>query len=93
MASAGVANLEWLMCMVCEAFGGKFNLKDRFPVLRSIPSIVISDAKSLYDHLISPNAPLSLEDKRCAVEMVILNESMVQLGTKARWTPTEQSVS
>ena len=48
-------------------------------VSRSATLQCIVDAKSLYDHLVSPSSPSSVEDKRCGFDLVISRQCMQRL--------------
>ena len=47
-----------------------------------------SDCKSLYGHLLAVRSPTTLQDKRSAVDVLIIRESLKKTGCVIRWAPT-----
>ena len=56
-------------------------------------SVVVTDCKSLYDHLVAVSSPTSVEDRRTSVDIVILCQSMSRLGASIRWVPTNRMLA
>jgi len=56
-----------------EIHGHEQHLKNRTPV-------IVSDWKSLYDHLVAVSSPTSVEDRRTSIDIVILRQSMSGLS-------------
>ena len=48
----------------------------------------VTDCKSLYDHLSAVGSPSTLHDKRSAIDVLIIRESMKKTGCAIRWAPT-----
>ena len=48
----------------------------------------VTDCKSLYDHLLAVGSPTTLQDKRSAVDVLIIRESLKKTGCVIRWAPT-----
>ena len=48
----------------------------------------MTDCKSLYDHLSAVGSPSTLHDKRSAIDVLIIRESMKKTGCMIRWAPT-----
>ena len=46
------------------------------------------DCKSVYDHLQAFTSPNSVSDKRVAIDLVIIRETLQRLSAKVRWAPT-----
>ena len=54
--------------------------------------MVVTDCKSLYDHLFSQSSP-TLDDRRTAIDIVILRDSIGRLGASLRWIPTDRMLA
>ena len=48
----------------------------------------IVDCKSIYDHLQNYASPGSVGDKRVAIDLVIVRETLARIGGVIRWAPT-----
>ena len=83
---------EWIALFLSEAMDGPccprtfWNHKDKRLVM------VITDCKSLYDHLLSQSSP-TLDDRRTAIDIVILRDSIDRLGASLRWIPTDRMLA
>lgn len=83
---------EWSTLFLSEALDGPafpltfWNHKNRRVVM------MLTDCKSLYDHLISQSAP-TLDDRRTAIDIVILRDSIDRLGAMLRWIPTDRMLA
>ena len=53
-----------------------------------VPIVGITDCKSLYDNLISMSSVSKAEDKRVAIDLAIVKQSMVRCNLCIRWCPT-----
>ena len=53
------------------------------------PPVCVTDCKSLYDHLSAVGSPLTLHNKRSAIDVLIIRESMKKTGCVIRWAPTQ----
>ena len=51
-------------------------------------AVCVTDCKSLYDHLSAVGSPSTLHDKRSAIDVLIIRESMKKTGCTIRWAPT-----
>ena len=89
-AATGMA--EWMTLMLSEALDGKTFLRSCWSGGSKRACIVLTDCKSLYDHLTSKSAP-TLDDKRTALDVVIIRESIVRLGASLRWIPTDRMLA
>ena len=61
--------------------------------LRNRSPILITDCKSLYDHLHSPSFPTSIDDCRTSIDVVIIQESVRLMHAHVRWVPTDRMVA
>ena len=52
------------------------------------PPVCVTDCKSLYDHLSAVGSPSTLQDKRSAIDVLIIRESVKKTGCVIRWAPT-----
>lgn len=83
---------EWLNLFVSEALDGSrfsptfWNSSSRRLVM------VLTDCKSLYDHLLSPSSP-TLDDRRTAIDIVILRDSIARMQATLRWIPTDRMIA
>ena len=57
--------------------------------IEKVPIIGITDCKSLYDNLTSLSSVSKTDDKRVAIDIAIVRQSMSRCGLCARWCPTE----
>ena len=55
-------------------------------------TLVITDCKSLYDHLLSQSSP-TLDDRRTAIDIVILRDSISRMKASLRWIPTDRMLA
>ena len=54
-------------------------------IVKTVPGIVIIDAKSIYDTLTSRNQPLQLQEERTALELLACLKNTLKNGTETRW--------
>lgn len=54
------------------------------------PPLVVTDCKRLYDHLHSPSFPISIEDRRTSIDVVIIRESARSMKAFVHWVPTNR---
>lgn len=54
--------------------------------------ILATDCKSLYDHVRAPSAP-SLDDRRTAIDIIIIREAIQRMGASLRWLPTDRMLA
>ena len=87
-SASGVA--EWCLLILAEAMDGPFSLRDTDQVLRRRQPIGMTDCRSLYDHLISLGTGGSLDDKRAAIHVAIVRQSIARTGLEPRWCPTDR---
>eukprot|EP00435_Cladocopium_sp_Y103_P010124 s1396_g2.t1 len=92
MATAS-GSVEWLTLLLLETLEGHFALKDARAKLQHRPPIFATDCKSLFDHLISPSAPTSIEDRRTSIDVVIIRESLSCTAGVVRWLPTNRMIA
>ena len=57
------------------------------------PPVCVTDCKSLYDHLSAVGSLSTLHDKRPAIDVLIIRESMKKTGRTIRWAPTRQQLA
>ena len=92
LASAS-GTAEWLNLLLIEALDGSFAPRDCRQFLSRRPTILATDCKSLYDHLISPSSPTAVEDRRTSIDIVIIRESIKMLSAQVRWLPTNRMIA
>ena len=84
---------EWLMLLLHEVLEGPMNMRQCRDALHHRPPILVTDCKSLYDHLISPSAPTAIEDRRTSIDVVIIRESVKAMNANVRWVPTSHMLA
>eukprot|EP00971_Amphidinium_carterae_P031812 626637-Amphidinium_carterae.1 len=57
------------------------------------PSSVVTDAKSLFDQLSKESSTATLADKRCAVELAAIRQTLDLLKTRVRWVPHHRMIA
>lgn len=87
--SVGLGHVEWLLLFMAEVLDGPYKLTDSEEVLRRRPPTVVTDCKSLYDHVVSVQSPSTLDDRRCALDVLIIRESVARCRATVRWAPSE----
>lgn len=79
---------EWMLLMMAECLDGPFILEEAEEaeevLLRRSP-IGMTDCRSLYDHLGSSSV---LDDKRTAIDIAIIRQSIQRTKLEPRWCPT-----
>eukprot|EP00435_Cladocopium_sp_Y103_P055765 s362_g18.t1 len=85
--------LEWMSLLLSEAIDGPFDVRNYEAVLSLRKPVVVTDCKSLYDHLISMSSPTSVEDRRTSIDIVILRQSMLRMQASVRWVPTNRMIA
>ena len=76
----GLGHTERLACHLGELIGGEVNLKRRQDMLARFNIQAIVDCESVYDHLQAFTSPNSVSDKRVAIDLVIIRETLQRLN-------------
>ena len=84
--SKGVAEATWMRQFFLEARNEDFTLEGG--ANKQIPIIAVTDNKPLYDHINGDHG--ICQDKRLAIEVLILRRDVQQFGVKLRWVDTKQ---
>lgn len=92
MATAS-GSVEWLLLLLSEMLDGPLEVKDCRQVLARRKPILVTNCKSLYDHLHSPSSPTSIEDRRTSIDIVIIRESVRLMNAAVRWVPTNRMLA
>ena len=90
-SASGIA--EWCMLILSEALDGSFSLQDVDEVLQRRSPIGMSDCRSLYDHLITLGCGGTLDDKRVAIDVAVIRQSIARSRLQPRWVPTDRMVA
>lgn len=85
--------VEWLSLMLAEALDGPFDPRASREVMSARPPVLATDCKSLFDHLVSPSSPTSIDDRRTSIDVVIIRESLKALQGNIRWLPTDRMIA
>eukprot|EP00435_Cladocopium_sp_Y103_P073746 s182_g45.t1 len=91
--STATGTVEWLALLLSEILDGPLDVKLCRERLQNRKPILITDCKSLYDHLHSPSSPTSIEDRRTSIDVVIIRESVRLLQAYVRWVPTNRKLA
>ena len=103
--SDGLAFGEWMATWIGLAKNLNYRLQDRDTLNREIqltnimstaesdlPELIaVSDSKSLYDNAVREQ--LTATERRSAMEIAVIRDSMRSLGAQARWVPHELNCS
>ena len=92
MVSA-TGTLEWASLVLAEALDGICDVREYLQHLQARPPVIITDCKSLYDHMIAVTSPTSIEDRRTSIDIVILRQSLERLKGSLRWVPTNRMLA
>ena len=92
MATAS-STVEWLLLLLAETLDGPLDVPKCREVLCRRRPILVTDCKSLYDHLYSPSSPTSIEDRRTSIDVVIIRESCKLTQAHVRWVPTNRMLA
>ena len=84
--SKGVAEATWMREFFLEAQDEKFELEGGNK--NKISIVAVTDNKPLYDHINGDHG--ICQDKRLAIEVLILRRDVHQFGVKLRWVDTKQ---
>ena len=90
--STATGMLEWILLLLSEALDGPCNLRSCWQYASQRCSMALTDCKSLFDHLVSKSSP-TLEDKRTALDVVIVRESLGRVNANLRWIPTDRMIA
>ena len=85
--SVALGFVEWATLFLQELIHGSFDLRGAPAVMQERPRVCVTDCKSLYDHLLAVGSPTTLQDKRSAVDVLIIRESLKKTGCVIRWPP------
>ena len=92
MVSAS-GTLEWMSLLLAESLEGPFQPRDFERMLQNRKPVIVTDCKSLYDHLVSVSSPTSVEDRRTSIDIVIIRQSIRRLAASIRWVPTDRMLA
>ena len=84
---------EWILLLLAEVLDGPLDVRSCRDVLKRRRPLLVTDCKSLYDHLTSPSSPTSIEDKRTSIDVVIIRESCRSMEAFVRWVPTNRMLA
>ena len=90
---AATGTLEWMSLLLAEAVEGIGDIREFSQHLKTRTPVVVTDCKSLYDHLVAVSSPTSVEDRRTSIDIVILRQSISRLGASIRWVPTNRMLA
>ena len=85
--SVALGFVEWATLFPQELIHGQFDLRRASAVTQERPPVCVTDCKILYD-LSDVGSPPTLHNKRSAIGVLIIRESMRNTGCVIRWAPT-----
>ena len=91
--AVATGTVEWLLMLMAEVLDGSFPMSQCRTVLNRRKPIIVTDCKSLYDHLLSPSAPTAIEDRRTSIDVTIIRESVKAMQAHVRWVPTSRMLA
>ena len=91
--STATGSVEWILLLLSEILDGPLDVRACREVLRKRRPILVTDCKSLYDHLQSPSSPTSIDDRRTSIDIVIIRESVRLMYAHVRWVPTNRMLA
>ena len=91
--STATGTVEWVLLMLAEILDGPLTVRACRDVLKRRRPIIVSDCKSLYDHLHSPSSPTAVNDRRTSIDIVIIRESCRAMTAHVRWVPTSRMLA
>ena len=90
--SVASSMLEWTSLILSEALDGPRLSQSLWTGLGNRLVLLVTDCKSLYDHLIAQSSP-TLEDRRTSIDIVILRDSISRMKAHIRWIPTDRMLA
>ena len=90
-SATGIA--EWCLLLLAEALDGTFSLRDVDTVLLRRSPLGMTDCRSLYDHLVSLGSGGVLDDRRTAIDIAIIRQSISRCRLQPRWCPTHHMIA
>lgn len=91
--SIATGTCEWLLLLLSEVLDGPCSMRDCREKLSLRKAIIVTDCKSLFDHLLSPSAPTAIEDRRTSIDVAIIRESLRAMQAHLRWVPTDRMLA
>ena len=92
-ALGSTGTLEWTCLLLAEAIECIGEIRKYEQHLKHRTPVIVSDCKSLHDHLVAVSSPTSVEDRRTSIDIVILRQSMSRLSASIRWVPIAYQIS
>ena len=83
---------EWSLLLLSEALDGRTFLQSVWETARKRTCLIATDCKSLFDHVQSQSAP-TLDDRRTALDIIILREPLAKMQGWFRWLPTDRMIA
>ena len=83
---------EWVSLFLTEIVHGQCFSHTLWTQSHRVPTLLVTDCKSLFDHLMSPSAP-TLDDRRTALDIVIIREARRRMFSSLRWIPTDRMIA
>ena len=79
--------MEWTLSFLLELWQPGFCLEERHRWMARIRTLLVTDAKDVYDHIIAANPSAGLKDLRAGADLIIIKEALERTSTTPRWAP------
>ena len=66
------STVEWILLLLAEIIDGPLEIPKCRDVLCRRKPFLVTYCKSLYDHLLSPSSPTTIEDRTTSIDVVII---------------------
>eukprot|EP00435_Cladocopium_sp_Y103_P060490 s2072_g22.t1 len=83
---------EWISLVLADVQFGPCCAQSLWEAPHRPPCMLVTDCKSLFDHLKSPSAP-SLDDRRTSIDIIIIREGVRRMCASVRWLPTDRMLA
>ena len=95
MASTAIDGHEFLKHLMLDLFNErKISLDALDESLQSIPSVIVTDSKNMYDSVMKiESSGLQLEERRLAVEVLSYRDRLQAAGIECKWVDSDQQMA
>ena len=88
----GLRELEWTLTMAHEILFNRTEFDNREQYLKEIPSVAVTDCKSLFDVMMSKTVS-NVQDREAALDTLVCRQIVRRTGTVTRWCPGSMNVA
>lgn len=91
--SIASGTVEWLTLLLAGLLDDPFSVRQAPGIFKRRSPLLVTDCKSLYDHLSSPSSPTAFEDSRTSIDITIIRESIRNCSMIVRWVQTNRMLA